>query len=66
VNTACITRLTVDYYYLNPCLLNKKWTVPRLSWFVTGLFPLRPGFDSKPVDVGFVVAEVAPAQVFLR
>jgi hypothetical protein len=35
-------------------------------WFVDGLLPWRPGFDPKPVHVGFVVDKVTVGQVFLQ
>jgi hypothetical protein len=40
--------------------------LPWLGRLVTGLSPLRPGFASGPVRVGFVVDKVALGQAFLR
>ena len=37
-----------------------------LRWLVTGLAHRRPGFDRRPVCVGFVVDKVALGRVFLR
>jgi len=37
-----------------------------LRWLVTGLSPRRPGFDHRPVYVGFVVDNVALGRGFLR
>jgi hypothetical protein len=33
---------------------------------VVGLSPRRPGFDPRPVRVGFVADKVTPGQFFLR
>jgi hypothetical protein len=40
--------------------------VPWLRRLVAGLSLLRPGFASGPVNIGFVVDEVALRQVYLR
>ena len=37
-------------------------TVPWLRLLVAGLSPLKPGFDSESVHVGFVVDKVALGQ----
>ena len=51
-----------------PCVpLNGIMTpLPRLSRLVAGLSSRRPGFDPKPVHVGFLVDKVAFGQVFPR
>jgi len=41
-------------------------TVTWLIWLVDGLLPWRPGFDPKPIHVGFLEDKVTLGQVFLR
>jgi hypothetical protein len=43
---------------------NEEFAVPWLRRLVAGFPPLRPGFDSGSVHVGFVVDKVALGQVF--
>ena len=41
-------------------------SVPWLSWLVAGFSPGRPGFNPRPVRVGFGMGEVVLGRIFLR
>lgn len=40
-------------------------SVPWLRWLVAGFSPRRPGFDSRPVRVGFGMGEMVLGRIFL-